>query len=135
MFQTRYEEKQRVLRNPAALHKNPHRARSRYSPAFGKNADQGLRSGSRVAAIARMVIRPRGREQSVGFIDCRKVHPNLENGSGSKNRKQEKNCTAILCVPSGHQARRWIIGEVTDKPRRREVRYQPAMVSHFISVN
>jgi hypothetical protein len=82
-----------------------------------------------------MVIR-RGEENNPsGFIDCRKVHPKLENGSGSKNRKQEKNCTAILCVPSGHQARRWIIGEVTDKPRRREVRYQPAMVSHFISVN
>jgi hypothetical protein len=26
----------------------------------------------------------------------RKVHKNLEDGSGSKNREREKNCTAIL---------------------------------------
>jgi hypothetical protein len=39
MFPARHEENRRVLGNPAALHKNPHRARMGNPFVYGENAD------------------------------------------------------------------------------------------------
>ena len=83
-------ENKRTLRDPAAVYRNPHRARISDPAASGVNTDWGPGTVSRVAAISDWSSDQEDEKNSSVFFEFRKVHQNLEDPSGHQTARMRR---------------------------------------------